>query len=135
MAHEETLARFRSATPLQRVQIIANGFPAAAVREIVSDPHITLSDLVGIVGPRRTLQRRLERDEALATDESDRLARFLRVLDLATVVFGNRASAMKWLTSPKRRLVGERPLELLKTDAGSRLVEEILDQARHGFAA
>src|SRR3546814_14164993 len=68
-------------------------------------------------------------------DESDRFARFVTVLDLASGIFGSRAAAMGWLGAPKRRLDGERPLDLLKTDAGTRLVEDILEQARHGFTA
>lgn len=135
MATHFSLQKFRTAQPLARARAIARGLPAKAVRDLVADKSVTLADVANVVGPRRTLQRRLADDERLTPEESDRLARFITVLDLATDMFGGRRAAMDWMGSPQRRLEGSTPLELLKTDAGTRLVEEVLLQARHGFAA
>lgn len=135
MATRFSLEKFRAARPLARAKAVAAGLPARAVRELVADKVVSLSDVAGIVGHKRTLQRRLAANERLTPEESDRLARFIAVMDLATEVFGDGQAAMAWLGSPKRRLDGARPIDLLKSDAGTRLVEEILDRARHGFAA
>ena len=135
MATEFSLARFVKAPPLARAGLIASGLPAKILRDVVADPAITLADVARIVGPRRTLDRRLAENSRLTPDESDRLARFLSVLTLASAVFGSRGAAMAWLSGPKQRFEGERPLDLLKTDAGTRLVEDVLEQARYGFTA
>jgi putative toxin-antitoxin system antitoxin component (TIGR02293 family) len=59
----------------------------------------------------------------------------MMILQLATRVFEDRSVAMRWLSQPKRSLDGKVPLDLMKSDIGSRLVEEVLEQARHGFAS
>lgn len=129
------LSRFTTSTPLDRARAIAAGLPARAVRDLVADPAVTMADVARVVGPRRTIDRRLKEDTRLSPEESDRFARFVAVLDLAAGVFGDRAAAMRWLGSPKARLGDERPIDLLASDAGTRLVEEMLEQARHGFTA
>jgi hypothetical protein len=58
-----------------------------------------------------------------------------RVTSQAEEVFGDDAKAARWLRKPKIRFEGRFPLELLRTDAGSRIVEEMLLQIDHGFAA
>ena len=135
MATAFRLETFVAAPPLEQAQAVARGLPAKALRELVADRTITLADLSRVVGPRRTMDRRLKENERLSPDESDRLARFVTVLTLATGIFGGKAAAMRWLNAPKRRFEGEAPIALLRTDAGTRLVERVLEQARHGFTA
>jgi putative toxin-antitoxin system antitoxin component (TIGR02293 family) len=135
MATAFSLDKFISAPPLKRAEAVAKGLPAKAIRDLVADRAVSLADVARVVGPRRTLDRRLKENKRLSPEESDRLARFAATLDLATQIFGSRAAAMDWLTTPKRRFDDEAPLNLLKSDAGTRVVEEILEQGRHGFTA
>ena len=74
-------------------------------------------------------------DEALTHDESDRAVRIARIASLAEEVFGNDAKAARWLRKAKTRFEGRSPFELLRTEAGARLVEEMLLQLDYGFAA
>lgn len=126
---------FVAAPPLERARAVAAGLPVRAVRDLVADPAVTLADIARVVGPRRTMDRRLKENGRLSPEESDRFARFLGVLELASGIFGGRGAAMRWLGSPKSRFGEERPIDLLASDAGTRLVEEVLEQARHGFTA
>lgn len=135
MATALSLGTFTSAPPLKRAEAVARGLPARVLKDLVADEAISLADVARVVGPRRTLDRRLKENKRLSPDESDRLARFVGTLDLAAHIFGSRASAMQWLNAPKRRFGGETPLSLLRSDAGTRLVEEVLEQGRHGFTA
>jgi putative toxin-antitoxin system antitoxin component (TIGR02293 family) len=135
MATAFSLDKFIKAPALKRAEAVAKGLPAKAIRDLVADRTVSLADVSRVVGPRRTLDRRLKDNKRLSPEESDRLARFAATLDLATQIFGGRTAAMDWLTTPKRRFDGEAPLNLLKTDAGTRLVEEVLQQGRHGFTA
>ena len=43
--------------------------------------------------------------------------------------------ALRWLRTPDPRLTGRTPLSLLKTDTGSRIVEELLLQIDEGMFA
>lgn len=127
--------RFLSAPPLARVQEVQKGLPASALRAVADGKVVTVADLVGIVGSRRTLDRRLGEDAQLSLEESDRLARFAEVLALTTQVFGDRAYAMDWLRAPQFAFDGIQPLELMRTYSGSELVINLLQRFRHGMLA
>jgi putative toxin-antitoxin system antitoxin component (TIGR02293 family) len=74
-------------------------------------------------------------DQAQAHDESDSAFRIARVTAQAEEVFGDVAKAARWLRKPKARFEGRVPLELLRTDAGAHMVEEMLLQIDYGFSA
>lgn len=126
---------FVGAPALERAAAVETGFSSALLAGLLRDGDVTVADLAGLVAPRRTLERRLADKARLTPDESDRLARFITVLDNAERLFGGAGAAMDWLRAPKARFGGRRPLELLRTDAGTRLVEDVLEQARHGMTA
>jgi putative toxin-antitoxin system antitoxin component (TIGR02293 family) len=83
--------------------------------------------------PARTLQHRNTRHEKLTLEESDRVLRVIRVISSAETVYGSRERALAWLRRTNARLDGRAPLSLLKTDTGSRIVEELLVQIDEGM--
>ena len=91
------------------------------------------SEIDEIVIASRTLQHRRSRREKLTMEESDRVLRVIRVLSSAESIYGSRERAMAWLRRPHARLEGRAPLSLLKTDTGSRIVEELLIQIDEGM--
>jgi putative toxin-antitoxin system antitoxin component (TIGR02293 family) len=135
MATSFSMARFVRSPALKQARAVAGGLPAEALRELASDPAITIAALARVVAPRRTLDRRLKEARALPPDESDRLARFMTVLALASRVFGTRADAMAWLDRPLAAFDRECPLDMLRTDSGTRVVEQHLERAIHGMFA
>lgn len=86
-----------------------------------------------LVIAQRTLQHRRSRREKLTMEESDRVLRTVRVLSSAETVYGSRERALHWLRNPHARLEGRTPLSLLKSDTGSRIVEEFLVQIDEGM--
>jgi len=91
------------------------------------------SEIDEAVIPARTLQHRRSRREKLTVEESDRVLRIIRVLSSAEALYGSREQALLWLRKPHARLEGRTPLSLLKTDTGSRIVEELLVQIDEGM--
>jgi putative toxin-antitoxin system antitoxin component (TIGR02293 family) len=83
--------------------------------------------------PRRTLEHRRQKGEALSLEESERAWRTASTVALAEAVFGNRDKALAWLTHPKARFSGETPMDLIDTEMGARLVEDMLIQIDEGF--
>lgn len=71
----------------------------------------------------------------MTVEESDKAVRLARVNRIAGNVFGGPAKAQRWLRKPKRLLRGETPLAYLATEAGARVVEEMLTQIDHGILA
>lgn len=85
--------------------------------------------------PARTLRHRTAKQERLTLDESDRVVRMTRIQSLAEDVFGDTANANKWLRQPLGVLGGKPPLDVARTDAGARVVEQILAKIDWGAAA
>ncbi len=88
-----------------------------------------------LIVPRRTLAHRIARREPLSRDESDKAVRVARLVAQAEQVFDDPTRAWRWMRKPKAQFGGRTPLELLATEAGARLVEELLMQIDHGMAA
>ena len=93
------------------------------------------SEAYELIIPRRTLAHRIARQELLSKEESDRAVRVARIASLAEQAFGDPDRAWRWLRKPKRRFEGRTPVELLATEAGARLVEEVISQIDDGMAA
>jgi putative toxin-antitoxin system antitoxin component (TIGR02293 family) len=74
---------------------------------------------------RSTLQRRKAAGR-LSPDESDKVMRFLRLLEHATNVFGDVDKARAWLKFPQRGLGGAVPLDYAETEVGAREVDNLL---------
>lgn len=92
-------------------------------------------EIHALVVPKRTLARRLSDGEPLTVEETDKAVRLARVGRLAANVFGDATKAHRWLRKPKKALRGETPLAYLATEAGARVVEDMLHRIDHGILA
>ncbi len=114
------------------VRAVKAGLPASAVDAIAAELGFSAAELEALVMPRRTLAHRRANGQALTRDESDRLARIARVALTARDTFGEAEAAQQWLRRPIRALQDARPIELLDTDDGARLVEQVLGRLGYG---
>ncbi|HEY6969015.1 MAG TPA: antitoxin Xre/MbcA/ParS toxin-binding domain-containing protein [Candidatus Angelobacter sp.] len=121
-------------TEQELLQIIERRLPTSSINRLLA-LGITRAEVDALVIPLRTLQHRRSRREKLTVEESDRILRLMRALSQAESVYGSRERALAWLRRPHARLSQRPPSELLKTDAGSRIVEELLIQIDEGFFA
>lgn len=126
---------FAKAPPPARVAAVEAGLPVKMMRTLMRRYGLTIADLSRIIASRRTLERRLESGERFNVDESERLARLMRILDLGQDIFDDEADTLKWLSAPQSALDGRVPLDLLRTEVGGRMVEDRLLRLKHGFFA
>jgi putative toxin-antitoxin system antitoxin component (TIGR02293 family) len=119
-------------TELELVQVVRDGLPVEALDALVAQGGVTSAEAERLVLPRRTLAHRRARGQALSVDESDKLLRVARAVALAEETMQDAAKAHAWLRRPNRALGGERPLDLLATEGGARLVEQTLGRLAHG---
>lgn len=126
------VAPLRSDRDLAR--LVEERLPLASM-DSLSSHGMSDEEIYSFIVPRRTLAHRKTRHESLSHDESDRAVRIARVTSLAEEVFGDDAKASRWLRKAKTRFGGRAPMELLRTEAGARLVEEMLLQLDYGFVA
>jgi putative toxin-antitoxin system antitoxin component (TIGR02293 family) len=90
-------------------------------------------EIFALVVPKRTLARRKAANEPLTVEETDKALRLERIAAQAERVFGEPDKAQRWLRKAKRELKGETPLAYLATEAGARVVEEMLFRIEHGI--
>ncbi len=87
-----------------------------------------------IIKPRTLSHRRANRSK-LTVEESDRAARVARAIALAERTFANRDKADRWLHKSLNSLAGRTPMEFIRTDAGARIVENLLARISWGAPA
>ncbi len=120
------------ATESEMLRIVERRLATSIIKRL-STLGLERSEIDAVVIPSRTLQHRRSRREKLTMGESDRVLRVVRVLSLTESIYGSRERALAWLRRPHPRLDERTPLSLLKTDTGSRIVEEMLIQIDEGM--
>ena len=111
------------------------GLPVEAAESVVKTGALHTPELHELVIRRRTLAHRKNSGGPLSSEQSDRLARVVRVVASAEEAIGDGDKAGRWLRKPNRALQGRRPLDLLANDVGARLVEQELGRIEHGLGA
>lgn len=117
---------------LDLAEAIHAGLPTRAVEVVLESGLLEASELYELVVPRRTLAHRRDRQKTLSREQSDRLARVVRLLARAEEALGAQDKATRWMRKENRALAGRRPIDLLESDAGARMVERILGRIEHG---
>lgn len=114
--------------------LVEKRLPASAVKALARG-GLSESEIYRLVIPRRTLAHRVAKREPLSQEESDRAVRLARVTAFAEQVFGEGERAWRWLRQSKKQFGERSPLEVSGTEAGARLVEELLYQIDDGMVA
>jgi len=112
---------------------IERGLPWSAAGRLMKAAALDKDEAARVwLIPRRTLDRREARHERFRPAESDRMARFARILAHAIHVLEDAGAAAKWLHRENRALGGRTPISLLSTDVGTREVEDVLIRIEYG---
>jgi putative toxin-antitoxin system antitoxin component (TIGR02293 family) len=126
------VSRIRSDRDL--AELVVRGLPATAIKSLVRG-GLSDAEAYRLIVPRRTLAHRVAKHQPLSKDESDKAVRVARITAMGELVFGESERAWRWMRKPKRRFGGQTPIEMLATEAGARLVEEMIAQIDDGLAA
>ena len=114
--------------------LVEKRLPPAAIKSLVRG-GLSDAEVYRLIVPRRALAHRVAKRQPLSREESDKAVRVARITAMAEHVFGEPARAWRWLRKPKRLLADKTPIEMLATESGARIVEEIIFQIDHGIAA
>lgn len=138
MGGTHTLKR-RIDSRLDAHDAIVHGLPSDALAHLVQNVQIlhkadVLQKAVGV--SVRTVQRRRDAPaKALSSEQSGRAWKFAEILSKATELLGNQEAAENWLVTPAIGLEQRRPVDLLATPAGIKLVEDLLVRMDYGVYA
>jgi putative toxin-antitoxin system antitoxin component (TIGR02293 family) len=131
---EEMLDTERLRTDQDLVRLVEDRLPTGAI-EGLRRAGLVDEEIYRLILPRRTLTHRVARRELLSLEESDRIVRLARIAAFGERVFADRERFWRWFRAGKRQFDGRTPLDLVGTEAGARLVEELLVRIDEGFAA
>lgn len=122
-------------TPLELEECARRGFPAGVARVLLERSVVDAREMYRWIVPRRTLAHRLQRQQRLSRDESNRIWRLARIHALAVETLGAEEKARHWLRQPLRQFGGRSAMEMLETESGAHQVENLLGRVSHGIAA
>jgi putative toxin-antitoxin system antitoxin component (TIGR02293 family) len=131
---EEMLAVHQLDDERDVARLVEERLPTRSV-DALRNAGVTDDEIYALVLPRRTFSHRVARRERFSLEESDRIVRILRIAAFGEHVFGEPQRFWEWARAPKRRFDGRSPLSLLTTEAGARVVENLLGAIDEGFAA
>jgi putative toxin-antitoxin system antitoxin component (TIGR02293 family) len=116
--------------------VIEAGFPAAVIMDFGAASHVPIRELSAIVGTSdRTISRKVANDERLGAAESDRAYRLFEVVASAIRAFGDVEKGLRWIHRAVPSLGGRRPIDLVRTEVGTREVFAALDRIQYGGVA
>lgn len=123
----------RAASSRELIRQLDRGFSFSAMESLESRSGIALSEIASLIGlAPRTFARR-KASGRLSSDESEKLLRISAVFEQAVELFeGDRAGALRWLTTPKRTLQDQTPLAYSRTELGAREVENLIGRLEQG---
>jgi putative toxin-antitoxin system antitoxin component (TIGR02293 family) len=115
------------------IRQVGRGFSFHAMKSLGERSGLPLPRIAELIGlPQRTFARR-KSSGRLTPGESEKLLRLSAVFEQAVELFeGDRSGALRWLTTPKRALEHQTPLEYSRTELGAREVENLIGRLEHG---
>jgi putative toxin-antitoxin system antitoxin component (TIGR02293 family) len=136
-----TLGRAPAASeePFAVHESLREGLPLEALRNLMRGASaLSRQDVLGtaIGVSERTIQRYAAQGATrLPPDASGRLWKLAEIMARAATLFGSRDAGERWLDAPAMALENHRPIELLATPVGVRLVEDLLTRLEYGVHA
>ena len=119
---------------LELTRMLEAGLPVAVIDDIRHWSAMTRADVMKYTGiNERNIARRKSAGKSLSPDESERIARFVRVMDAAVQLFaGHKEEATQWLSRPVKGLGNIAPITLLATESGALDVLDLIGRLEHG---
>lgn len=127
---------------MQRVGRIREGLPASAIQEMTQRMEMTRDRLYASLGlPRSTVERKIQRNERLSPEHSERLLGLQRLVKQVERMveesgepkdFDAAQWVGAWLEHPQPALGGATPASLLDTMQGQELVSSLLARIQTG---
>ena len=117
-------------------RVIRDGLPGAVLEALLGRLIVLprsgkeLEDVIGF--SLRTMQRKRREAAPLSAEQAGRTWEFAEILARATEALGDQEAAERWLDRPAFGLNRQRPMELIKTPVGRRLVGDYLTRIQYG---
>lgn len=119
---------------IELTHFLRQGLSIEVLDNIQEWSGMSKTELLRISGiNERNVSRRKSAGKPLNADESERVARLVRVLDAAVRLFnGDITAANDWLNHTVKGLGHIRPIELIATESGALEVIDLIGRLEHG---
>jgi len=119
-------------TPSRLIKKLKAGLPVGELDDLQGYLNLPMDKLAPMLGISKATLHRRKNAGRLDAAESDRVARFARLLGRAAAVMESLENGRHWLASPQVGLGGAVPLEYSETEIGAREVEDLLGRIEYG---
>jgi putative toxin-antitoxin system antitoxin component (TIGR02293 family) len=126
------VARLRSDRDLAK--LVQERLPTSVIQSL-RETGLAEAEVQDLIISSKALAQREAAQQPLTKEESDRAVRVARIMSLTSHVFGEPERGWRWLRKSKRQFDGQTPMQMLGTEAGARVVEELIAQIEHGMGA
>lgn len=117
--------------------LVREGLPAAVIGRIERAMDLSAAESARVFGLSATSRKRYKSTPRRRLDPTatDRIVRVASTVADAAEVFGDESKAIAWFKTPSLALGSERPIDLMSSDPGARLVRDELLRIRYGHWA
>lgn len=117
----------------QAVPVLRRGLAPRSVDDVAKSYGMTTEQFAAKAGIAiRTLRHRRAKGQMLSTEHSEKVLRAARIQRLAKRIFTTDVAVAAWMQTPAPALDGALPIDLLDTEIGARLVEDVLGGIAYG---
>ena len=121
--------------PIKLMRTLQAGLPSTSLRRFKRATGLADKDVAALLQIGGRTLTRVKAATRLPADLSDRLYAVASVYALAELVFGDRATAIGWLSEPQFGLQNRPPREFLSSELGRQQVKALLNQIEQGLLA
>jgi len=114
--------------------LILEGAPISIVSDLVRDFEALKDPAIfqKATGMSMRTYHRKKKQDRLTPVQGERTLRFKKLYEKAKEVFQSEDKAEEWMVSPALALSGERPVDLVATEYGAEMVEDVLTRLEYG---
>lgn len=119
--------------PIKEIAIIRSGVTPQVIESFLAPHNYVMKDVLERLHiANSTYKSKKGREEALDSAASEKLIRLVSVIKKANDIIG-QSETKEWLYREIPSLGNQKPLDLLDTEVGHRLVEQALQQIKFGI--
>ncbi|MCC1496810.1 antitoxin Xre/MbcA/ParS toxin-binding domain-containing protein [Alcanivorax sp. 1008] len=132
---QQIVRSFENIDYTKRISAIRHGFPAKMIGETAYLFEIKKGDICKTLGlSNATLSRKVEKDDPLPADVSERLDRLYEITATATRILGSERNAKEWVRTPNQALGNKAPIEMIGTGIEGDQIKAVLAAIEYGGA-
>lgn len=120
--------------PRTEIEAIRRGIHARQAETYLREKKFPVTDILKRLDiSASTFFKKKQEGAVLNTSMTEKFMRLAHVVELAERVLGEASEAYSWLNREVSSLGEQKPIDLLDTEPGHRLVEQALLQIEHGI--